>query len=46
MSYNVAAMVRTELAATARSAHADHQGHDSFWVSSAFAMALKSLQQV
>ena len=44
MSYNVAAMVRTDVTATARSAHDDHHGHDSSWISSGFAMAVKSLR--
>ena len=43
MSYKVAAMVSIDVAATARSAHADHQGQDSFVVLSAFVMTSKSL---
>jgi len=43
MSYKVAAMVSIDVAATARSAHADHQGQDSLVVLSAFVMTSKSL---
>jgi hypothetical protein len=41
ISYNVAAMVRSEEAATATSAHADHQGQASLPVSFAFAISAK-----
>jgi hypothetical protein len=38
-------MVSTDVAATARSAHDDHHGHDNLRVSSIFATAVKALQQ-
>jgi hypothetical protein len=45
MSYSVAAMVSSDVAATASNAHGAHQGHDNSWVSSGFATALQALPE-
>ena len=46
MSYSVAPMVSSEVAATASSAHGAHHGQDNSRVSSGFAISVKSLQQL
>ena len=45
MSYSVAPIVSSEVAATASNAHGAHHGHDSRSVSSSFAMLVKALSQ-